>query len=189
LLQIKKNFMILMIKLEPIKLLRGKEMHSNILSLVAVGLLVTACESASDKRINSANDYACGHLSSEKFKGLAPGSSEHFVNMSQDRVFFSFNKYMLDHNAMRVLDSQARWLRQHPSVQLVIEGHCDERGTREYNLALGEKRANETKKYLVGRGVSAASIQIVSYGKERPVAVGHDDDAWTQNRVGVSVVQ
>ena len=88
----------------------------------------------------------------------------------------------------RILDAQAAWLQRNPNVRVTIEGHADERGTREYNLALGDRRANAAKNYLQGRGISAARMNVISWGKERPEALGSDESAWAQNRRAVTVV-
>ena len=92
-------------------------------------------------------------------------------------------------DSQATLDRQAAWLQKYPSVRVSIEGHCDERGTREYNLALGERRASATKDYLVARGIDGGRISTISYGKEKPVALGNDKASWSQNRRGVTVVQ
>jgi peptidoglycan-associated lipoprotein len=105
-----------------------------------------------------------------------------------DTVHFSFDQYDIDAEARAVLDSQAQWLNAHPNTRITIEGHCDERGTREYNLALGDRRANAAKNYLAARGISASRITTISYGKERPVALGSDDASWSQNRRAVTIV-
>ena len=92
-------------------------------------------------------------------------------------------------DSQATLDRQATWLQKFPSVRVSIEGHCDERGTREYNLALGERRANAVKDYLVARGVDGGRVSTISYGKEKPVALGNDKAAWSQNRRGVTTIQ
>ena len=97
-------------------------------------------------------------------------------------AFFDFDSFMLRDDAKAALDKDAKLLRDNVDVNITIEGHCDERGTVEYNLALGEKRANSARDYLVNAGVPVARIQTVSYGKERPFAEGHDESAWAQNR-------
>lgn len=118
-----------------------------------------------------------------------PGSREHFLaNVSADRIFFDTDSSDVDDQDRAILDSQAQYLAQYPNVRVTIEGHCDERGTREYNLALGERRANSAKNYLVSRGVDASRISTISYGKERPEALGSDEAAWAQNRRAVTVV-
>jgi peptidoglycan-associated lipoprotein len=106
-----------------------------------------------------------------------------------DRVFFAYDSSLLGLDATRVLQAQALWLKGKPAAMLTVEGHADERGTREYNLALGDRRAGAVRDYLVAQGVPSGRIRTLSYGKERPVVVGHDESAWAQNRRGVSVVQ
>jgi peptidoglycan-associated lipoprotein len=105
-----------------------------------------------------------------------------------DTVLFGFDQYDLSSEARATLDRQAAWLRQNPQRGITIEGHCDERGTREYNLALGERRANSVKNYLVTLGIPANRIRTLSYGKERPVATGASEASWAQNRRGVTLV-
>jgi peptidoglycan-associated lipoprotein len=97
-------------------------------------------------------------------------------------AFYDFDKSDVRADARDMLAADAEWLRKHPSVKITIEGHCDERGTREYNLALGDRRANAAREYLVSLGVDAGRIRTVSYGKERPFATGHDEDSWQKNR-------
>lgn len=104
-------------------------------------------------------------------------------------VFFDFDKFDLDPEDRDALEHNSQMLRENPSVDVLIEGHCDERGTIQYNLALGEKRANETRSYLVSLGISPERIDVVSYGKERPFVLGHDEASWSQNRRAHFVVQ
>ena len=126
---------------------------------------------------------------SEGDAGMPPMDSvEYFVEVVGDRVFFEFDKSDLAADGQETLFSQAEWLGQNADASIVIEGHCDERGTREYNLALGERRADAVKAFLVGAGVDESRIQTVSYGKERPVAVCSDESCWSQNRRGVTMV-
>lgn len=118
-----------------------------------------------------------------------PGSRADFMQkVSSDTVFFETDAYNVDGEDRSTLDSQAQWLMANPGVSITIEGHCDERGTREYNLALGERRANSVKNYLASRGVPASRMTTISWGKERPVAQGSDENAWAQNRRAVTVV-
>lgn len=120
---------------------------------------------------------------------VVPGSVEDFIQQAgSDRVFFEFDSYQLDGTAQATLNGQAGWLAKYPNVRLTVEGHADERGTREYNLALGERRANSVKNYLAGQGVSAERINVISYGKERPAVEGSDEAAWAQNRRAVTVL-
>ena len=118
-----------------------------------------------------------------------PGSLEEMIQEAgSDRVFFELDSYALDATAQATLNGQARWLGRYPNIRLTIEGHADERGTREYNLALGERRANAVKNYLAGQGVSAERVNVISYGKERPAVEGSNESAWAQNRRGVTVL-
>ena len=118
-----------------------------------------------------------------------PGSRADFLqSVPADRIFFGFDSYSVDDEARRVLDAQADWLARNPTVNVTIEGHADERGTREYNLALGDRRANAARNYLQSRGVSAGRMQVISWGKERPAVEGSNESAWAQNRRAVTVV-
>ncbi|HWF64864.1 MAG TPA: peptidoglycan-associated lipoprotein Pal [Rhizomicrobium sp.] len=119
---------------------------------------------------------------------IIPGSAQDFKVNVGDTVHFALNKYNIEDNDRGTLGKQAAWLARYPSVRLSIEGHCDERGTREYNLALGARRANAVKEYLVAQGVSAARLETISYGKERPICTESNEDCWAQNRRGVSVI-
>ncbi|WP_380872889.1 hypothetical protein ACFB49_37860 [Sphingomonas sp. DBB INV C78] len=119
---------------------------------------------------------------------VVPGSKEDFLQqVGSDRVLFDTDKYDLNDEARATLDRQAQWLAKYPNVRITIEGHADERGTREYNLALGDRRANSAKNYFASR-IDAARISTVSYGKERPEVPGSDESAWAQNRRAVTVV-
>ena len=120
---------------------------------------------------------------------VTPGSAADFKRSVQsDTVHFAVDQYDIDAESRAILDAQAAWLARYPNVRVTIEGHCDERGTREYNLALGERRANAAKNYLAERGVSAGRMSVISYGKERPIALGSDDASYAQNRRAVTVV-
>tara|TARA_R110001592_G_scaffold20926_20_gene84807 strand:- start:30868 stop:31377 length:510 start_codon:yes stop_codon:yes gene_type:complete len=121
--------------------------------------------------------------------GPTPGTQADLVVNVGDRVFFDTDSTDLTLSARTTLENQAAWLGQYQSVSVVVEGHADERGTREYNLALGERRANSVKNYLVALGVSASRVTTVSYGKERPAVPGANDSAWSQNRRSVTKVQ
>ncbi len=120
---------------------------------------------------------------------ITPGSNADFQrSVTSNTVLFGLDQYDIDPAARAILDNQAQWLARYPNVRITIEGHCDERGTREYNLALGDRRANAAKNYLAARGVAASRITTISYGSERPAATGSDDAAWAQNRRAVTVV-
>jgi peptidoglycan-associated lipoprotein len=120
--------------------------------------------------------------------GVVPGTQEDLVVNVGDRVFFDFDKYDLRPEAREQLERQAAWLKANPNVTVTVEGHADERGTREYNLALGERRADSARNYLVALGIDPNRIQTISYGKERPAVLGSNEAAWAQNRRGVTVV-
>jgi len=118
-----------------------------------------------------------------------PGTQADLVANVGDRIFFDFDKSDVRSDQRQRLDAWADWLKKYPQVTAVIEGHCDERGTREYNLALGERRASSAKNYLVAKGVDAKRLQTISYGKERPAVLGSNEASWSQNRRAVLVVQ
>ena len=111
-----------------------------------------------------------------------PGSQQDLVVNVGDRVFFGYDQYTLTPEAQNTLQLQAEWLKKYPSVSITISGHSDERGTREYNLALGERRANAAKSFLVALGIDGSRVSTVSYGKERPSVLGANETSWAQNR-------
>ena len=117
-----------------------------------------------------------------------PGSAEDFRVNVGDTVHFGYNEYNIQDADKGVLGRQAAWLAKYPAVRVTVEGHADERGTREYNLALGARRANAVKEYLVSQGVSTGRLETVSYGKERPVCTESNEGCWAQNRRGVTVI-
>lgn len=121
--------------------------------------------------------------------GPVAGSQADFVAkmMGADTIYFNLDESTVDAQDQAALAKQAQWLQQYPAKRATIEGHCDERGTREYNIALGERRANAAKNYLVSLGIDAARVTTVSYGKERPIALGSDEASWAQNRRAVTV--
>ena len=119
---------------------------------------------------------------------ILPGSPDDLIVNVGDRVFFAYESYDLDADAQELLHLQAAWLKQNKEVSVTIEGHCDERGTREFNLALGEKRAQAVKNYLTALGVDVSRVSTISYGKEMPALVGSNDAAWDQNRRSVTVI-
>ena len=122
--------------------------------------------------------------------GPVPGTQAHFAQAmsGRDTIYFDTDMFNIDAEDQAALRQQATYLQQYPNIRATIEGHADERGTREYNLALGERRANATKNYLVSLGVPADRLTTVSYGKERPVALGSDETAWARNRRAVTIV-
>jgi peptidoglycan-associated lipoprotein len=120
---------------------------------------------------------------------VTPGSVADFRQNVGDRVFFDTDQSTVREDGRATLNKQAEWLKKYTNYQITVEGHCDERGTREYNLALGERRANAARQYLVAQGIPAARIKTISYGKERPDPVGSDEAAWARNRRAVTALQ
>ena len=129
-----------------------------------------------------------GTITETAGSGVILGSQEDLIVNVGDRVFFGYDSSDLDSDALELLQDQVAWLKQNSDVSVTIEGHCDERGTREYNLALGEKRAQSVKNYLIGLGINPDRVSTISYGKERPAVVGSNDGAWSQNRRSVTTV-
>ena len=154
-----------------------------IASLVAALFIVSACKSS--EAPTSTTGGGGGAVAST----IVPGSQEDLAVTAGDSVFFDYDQYNLRPEGQATLQAQAAWLSKYPQVTLTLEGHCDERGTREYNLALGERRANAVRDFLINLGVTPDRITTISYGKERPVATCSDESCWSQNRRGVTVVQ
>ncbi|MBM3557905.1 MAG: peptidoglycan-associated lipoprotein Pal [Alphaproteobacteria bacterium] len=170
-------------------------MRVKILGLFAALTLVAACESAPEGGTAGTGGGqtaapAPAPVAQQPARPAAPrpGSREDFLATVKDRVFFDYDKSDVRRDQAGSLDAQAAWLARYPNVTVTVEGHCDERGTREYNIALGNRRADAVKKYLVSKGVAANRVSVISYGKERPVALGSNEAAWSQNRRGVTVV-
>lgn len=153
------------------------------LAIVSALFLLSACDSTSGSSTSGKNG-----LGGVTGNGPHDGSAADLAQNVGDRVFFETASSAIAGEAQQTLDRQAAWLKQYGNVNVTVEGHCDERGTREYNLALGERRANAAKKYLVGAGVASSRVSTISYGKERPAVVGSDDSAWSQNRRAVTVL-
>ncbi len=121
--------------------------------------------------------------------GVGMGTQQDLATNVGDRVFFAYDSSDLAPEATATLARQAEWLNRYPNLQITVEGHSDERGTREYNIALGDRRANSVRNYLVSMGISSSRVSTTSYGKERPAVVGSDAASWAQNRRGVTTVQ
>lgn len=167
------------------------------LSATAIGLALAGCAKKPPKSLpppppsQTAAPPAAdsGYGNGGVGTGAVPGSrADMIAQAGSDTVHFATDSSDVDQPGQQILTKQAIWLRRYPNVRVTVEGHCDERGTREYNLALGDRRANAAKTFLVNAGVPAARIAVISYGKERPVAVGSDEDAYAQNRRAVTVV-
>ncbi len=151
-------------------------MHVRILSVLAAAALLAACETTD------------GGAGAGTAGTVVPGSQQDLVVNVGDRVFYDFDKFNLKPEARKSLERQANWLKKYPNIRVLVAGNCDERGTREYNLALGERRANSAKTYLVSLGVGADRVRTISYGKERPTALGSNEAAWAQNRNAITSV-
>jgi peptidoglycan-associated lipoprotein len=156
--------------------------------LAAAVLMLAACKEAPQTSANTAGGAGAAAPAMAAPSGPVKGSREDFIQNVGDRVFFDFDRSNIKPEGQQTLERQATWLKQYPSVTVTIEGHCDERGTREYNLALGNRRANAVKSALVALGIPANRIQTISYGKDRPIVVGSNEAAWAQNRVGITVI-
>lgn len=174
-------------------------MRFKFLSLFAAALLLAACETAPDEQASTGGDGSQqasssesgdgSGVSSQEMQGPEPGTQEHLVVNVGDRVFFGFDKSNLSTEAEGTVEGLAAWLKQYPSATLTIEGHADERGTREYNLALGARRANAVRDYLIVLGIDPNRLETVSFGEERPAVQGSNEEAWAQNRRAVFVVE
>ncbi|WP_300296520.1 peptidoglycan-associated lipoprotein Pal [Ferrovibrio sp.] len=160
---------------------------SKFVAVAAVGLLLAACETA-PKTDSTAGGAGQTRAATAPTTSISPGTVQDFQVNVGDRVFFDYDKFEVKPAGKATLDKQAAWLKRYGQWKIVVEGHCDERGTREYNLALGERRANAVKSYLINQGIPANRVTTISYGKERPVALGSNEAAWAQNRRGVTVL-
>jgi peptidoglycan-associated lipoprotein len=168
-------------------------MYANSLKLAALAALAltAACAKKPPAQLPLApgQDSTAGTDTGQTAGVIRPGSREDFINsVPSDRIFFDTDTYNVDEQDRQILDAQATWLQRYPNVRVTLEGHADERGTREYNLALGDRRANAAKNYLQSRGIGAERMNVISWGKERPVATGSDETSWAQNRRAVTVV-
>lgn len=163
----------------------GFEMKK-LLMLFFVLVLVSACASGSKTVVEEEYDV----IETQEEADAMNSNANKVVEEIQvpDRVYFALNKYNITNDSAEILKLQSEWLKADPSINIIVEGHCDERGTREYNLALGERRANAVKNFLVKQGVSASRIKTISYGKERPVVLGSGEAIWAKNRTSITVI-
>ena len=159
--------------------MRLNKILKNTLLVLMACLALTAC--ATKKEVSNVQ----GQMQGDVYTGT--DTVEYLADGVPDRVFFATNESILTTASRETLRAQASWLRKNPSINVVLEGHADERGTREYNLALGERRANAAKDYLMTYGISSDRITVLSYGKERPVDSGSNPLAWSKNRRSVTV--
>jgi len=161
-------------------------MNFRPLSLIAGLLLLAACSQSPTTTANTGGGSQAS--APPAASAIVPGSAQDFVQNVGDRVFFDFDKSVIKPEGRTTLQRQADWLKKYGSVTVTVEGHCDERGTREYNLALGERRATAVRNALTTLGVSANRVKVISYGKDRPIVPGSNEQAWAQNRVGITVI-
>jgi len=176
---------------------------NTLIKLAAVGLAVTAIAACTPRRpvetpgggttVPDAGNpqypgNGSGNVDGGGLGSSAPGSEQDFVVNVGDRIYFDLDSYSVRSEAFPRLDAQVAWLQRYPNVTVRIEGNADERGTSEYNLALGARRAESIRNYLVERGVNAGRIDTISYGKERPIAAGSGEDSWARNRNGHTAI-
>ena len=159
-------------------------MNMKIVGVLAAVALLAACSKSTPPAETAAPPMSTGNTSS-----IVPGSQEDLVANVGDRVFYEFNASTLTDEAQATLTKQANWLAKYPNVTVQVAGNCDDRGTEEYNLALGNRRANAARDFLVAKGVSSSRISTISYGKDRPTALGDNDQAWAQNRNAITSVK
>ncbi len=166
-------------------------MRFKLITMIAAAFLLAACtdkEEAGAAAETTASATTSTTTAPTVIAGPTAGSQEHLVVNVGDRVFYDFDSSDLRPEARATVEALAVWLSNYPAATLVLEGHADERGTREYNLALAERRANAIRDYLVALGIAPNRLSTISYGKERPAVLGSTDEAWAQNRRGVFVV-
>ena len=167
-------------------------MKNKILIATAISslLLLSACETASQKVVSgsSASGSASASSSSKSLFASAKQTKADKLIAVGDRVLFDYDSAKLDSSAKILLDAQSRFLRANTDLNFIVEGHADERGTREYNLALGEQRATAVRDYLVIQGIDPDRIKVISYGKEKPAVVGSNAMAWSKNRRAVTII-
>lgn len=163
-------------------------MKLRLVSAVAVAVMLAAC-STKKTEVAATTPAAAPPPPAAKPTGPAPDSIEYFNTVVGNTIQFDFDRVDLDAEDQARLRAQAQWLNQYANRTITVEGHCDERGTREYNLGLGERRANAVRQFLISQGVAAGRVKTISYGKERPLCVASDEGCWARNRRGVSAVQ
>jgi peptidoglycan-associated lipoprotein len=159
----------------------------------ATALLLTACASdTTNPNAAGAGMNGTGGISNAGLMGrgnAAPGSQEDLTQSAGDRIYFDTDQSQVTQQASATLDRQAQWLQQYPRISVWVAGNCDERGTEEYNLALGQRRANADRDYLASRGINPGRIQTISYGKDRPVDTGSGEESWAHNRNAITSIR
>jgi len=159
-----------------------------ITSAIFASLFLSACETASQRALNATSSNGTSSSTSKSLFAQAKQTAADKLIAVGDRVLFDYDSAKLDSSSKILLDSQSRFLRANTDLNFVVEGHCDERGTREYNLALGEKRATAVRDYLVINGIDPDRIKVISYGKEKPAVIGSNGMAYSKNRRAVTII-
>jgi peptidoglycan-associated lipoprotein len=159
-------------------------MKMHVFAALAGAAFLAACSSTP-----SATTGTAGGMGTPVTGSTDVGGTEEGLVRVGDRVFFAFNESSISDEAQATLDKQASWMAKYPNVTVQVAGNCDDRGTEEYNLALGQRRANAARDYLVAKGVASSRITTISYGKDRPTALGDDEQAWAQNRNAITSVK
>lgn len=165
-------------------------MKMKIIAIIGAVSLLSACETASQKVVTGSNSGSASSSVDKKnslFSQAKQTAADKLIAVG-DRVLFDYDSSKLDSSAKILLDAQSRFLRANSDLNFIVEGHCDERGTREYNLALGEQRATAVRDYLVIQGIDPDRIKVISYGKEKPAVVGSNGMAWSKNRRAVTII-
>ena len=191
-------FYILADKIDLKKKFKEFEMKKKIIAIIGAVSLLSACETASQKVVSGSAATSSSGSSSASSSSSVDKKKSLFAQAKQtaadkliavgDRVLFDYDSAKLDSSAKILLDGQSRFLRANTDLNFIVEGHCDERGTREYNLALGEQRATAVRDYLVIQGIDPDRIKVISYGKEKPAVVGSNSMAWSKNRRAVTII-
>lgn len=159
-----------------------------LLLAASAALALGACAKKAPKELPPPPADTTAQTTAPTTGGVVPGSQADFLaSVMSDRIFFALDSSDIADQDRATLQSQAQWLQRYPNKRATIEGHCDERGTRDYNLALGERRANAAKNYLAALGIDPGRLSVISYGKERPDALGSDEASWAKNRRAVTV--
>lgn len=160
-----------------------------LLLALALGLLIAACSSSQQSGTDASGSGTTGTTTGQAMTGPEPGTQAHLNQTIGDRVFFDFDRHAIRSDMQGTVTAWAQWLKENPEVNILVEGHADERGTRDYNYALGARRAHEVELALRAQGIDGSRIETTTFGKDRPAVVGSNETAWAKNRRAVVVVQ
>ena len=164
------------------------KLYSAAMTIAALAAALALAGCSTPKPVAEAPPPAATHEAPPVTSSIVPGSAEDLRVNVGDTVHFAFDQYNIQDNDKATLQRQASWLQKYPAIRVTVEGDCDERGTREYNLALGARRANAVKEFLVSLGVSSSRVETISYGKEHPICTQSSEDCWAQNRRCVTTI-